>query len=375
MSEKAFEHPYLAVDETTLTLSLISGQQETSLPALWLRERSVARHQVDFHSNQRLFNPHELDLDLQITALVDQGETISIGFSDGHSEDFSRSMLMELAQPEQSIPSKKSWRSDFSAPEVDWLEIHKADVKLKAVTDFLVYGCLLVKNVPSESGAVMTVASEFGSLRETNFGRFFEVFSRAESNDLAYRHGPLTPHTDNPYRLAAPEVQLLHCLANDAEGGDSTLVDGLSVCSILRVLDPEAFDLLTRVKVGFRYTDHENRLCSEKPLIALDDQGKVRGLAYSPRLDYCPLLPTPTLKIFHRGRQHLARLLQDPAFEIRLRLQASDLLMFENARVLHGRTEFDPTTGHRHLQGCYIDLDDPQSAYRLLTERRSRTTI
>ncbi|MEZ5593155.1 MAG: hypothetical protein R3F53_21585 [Gammaproteobacteria bacterium] len=30
----------------------------------------------------------------------------------------------------------------------------------------------------------------------------------------------------NPYRDPTPGLQLLHCLANDAEGGDSVVVDG-----------------------------------------------------------------------------------------------------------------------------------------------------
>jgi gamma-butyrobetaine dioxygenase len=37
--------------------------------------------------------------------------------------------------------------------------------------------------------------------------------------------------------------------------------------------------------------------------------------------------------------------------------------------VLHGRTGYDPSTGNRHLQGCYIDLDAPRSHYRVLRRR------
>jgi gamma-butyrobetaine dioxygenase len=43
--------------------------------------------------------------------------------------------------------------------------------------------------------------------------------------------------------------------------------------------------------------------------------------------------------------------------------------MFDNCRLLHGRTGFDPQEGLRHLQGCYIDIDGPRSRYRVL--RRS----
>jgi len=42
------------------------------------------------------------------------------------------------------------------------------------------------------------------------------------------------------------------------------------------------------------------------------------------------------------------------------------MMMFDNNRVLHGRTSFDPSEGHRQLQGCYIDRDGPRSLYRVL---------
>jgi gamma-butyrobetaine dioxygenase len=34
--------------------------------------------------------------------------------------------------------------------------------------------------------------------------------------------------------------------------------------------------------------------------------------------------------------------------------------------VLHGRTSFDPSEGHRQLQGCYVDRDGPRSRYLVL---------
>jgi gamma-butyrobetaine dioxygenase len=49
-----------------------------------------------------------------------------------------------------------------------------------------------------------------------------------------------------------------------------------------------------------------------------------------------------------------------------LRLGAGEMLAYDNRRVLHGRESFDPNTGHRHLQGCYITEDYLLSKLRLL---------
>jgi gamma-butyrobetaine dioxygenase len=42
------------------------------------------------------------------------------------------------------------------------------------------------------------------------------------------------------------------------------------------------------------------------------------------------------------------------------------MMAFDNVRVLHGREGFDPNTGRRHLQGCYLDRDHVLSRLRLL---------
>ena len=46
-----------------------------------------------------------------------------------------------------------------------------------------------------------------------------------------------------------------------------------------------------------------------------------------------------------------------------------DLLMMDNYRLLHGRTEFNPNEGNRFLQGCYIDYDSTEGKLRHLKRK------
>ncbi len=55
------------------------------------------------------------------------------------------------------------------------------------------------------------------------------------------------------------------------------------------------------------------------------------------------------------------RYVRDPAFEYRFQLEPGTVLLFDNQRVLHGRTAF---TGHRRLIGCYLHGDDYRSRLR-----------
>jgi gamma-butyrobetaine dioxygenase len=104
-------------------------------------------------------------------------------------------------------------------------------------------------------------------------------------------------------------------------------------------------------------------------MIELDGMGQMIGVHYSPRLDDIPLMPDADTRRYHRARKRFGQLFEDPQYELRFRLDPGQLMMFDNNRVLHGRTSFDPSEGHRQLQGCYIDRDGPRSLYRVLKRR------
>ena len=60
----------------------------------------------------------------------------------------------------------------------------------------------------------------------------------------------------------------------------------------------------------------------------------------------------------------LARLMRDPELVVTTRLSEGDIVIFNNRRVLHGRTAFE-TTHERHLQGCYLERDGLMSSLRV----------
>ncbi len=60
-------------------------------------------------------------------------------------------------------------------------------------------------------------------------------------DDLAGSCYALTPHTDLSYMHTQPVVQFLHCLENEATGGESILVDGFRVARDFQKNHPEYF--------------------------------------------------------------------------------------------------------------------------------------
>jgi hypothetical protein len=97
--------------------------------------------------------------------------------------------------------------------------------------------------------------TSFGFVRETNYGRLFDVRVEAQPGNLAYTSRQILPHTDNPYRDPVPTVQLLHCLRTADTGGETGLVDGFAAARELRATDRETFDLIAGTPVPFGYRD------------------------------------------------------------------------------------------------------------------------
>jgi gamma-butyrobetaine hydroxylase len=226
-------------------------------------------------------------------------------------------------------------------------------------------GFALLHGVPTTPGAVCDVVSLFGYVRETNYGRLFDVVSVEEPHNLAFTAMALGNHTDNPYRDPVPQLQLLHCLEAAGEGGESIVVDGFAVAERLRREQPETFDLLARTKVSFRYVEPGAvDLRHAAPLIELDAGGDLRTIRYNSRSIGPIDLDPDALPGFYAAHRRFGRLLHDPAMTVGFRMRAGDLFVVDNRRVLHGRRGFGG--GRRHLQGTYADADSLLSKLRVL---------
>lgn len=344
----------------------------TELPALWLRERCQDGVHVDLDTGQRLFDPHRLPEDLELVgASIDGHGVAELEFSDGYCGHYDIEQFAADFDPDDQLPPMSPWDASLGmdSVRVDWTALGDPDHLRRATAAFLTNGFVVLAGVPTDSERILDVARTFGNLRVTNFGPYFEVYSRQRSNDLAYRSVPLDAHTDNPYREPVPGIQLLHCLVNETTGGQSTLTDSLAVVEELQREDPEGFELLSTVPVRFRFSDADEELIERRTIIRRDALGRMTGVHYSPRLDSMPVMDTETTRRFQRARRRLGELFADPRFQLRFTLSAGELVMFDNSRVLHGRTGYDPAEGSRHLQGCYIDLDGPRSLHRRLARR------
>ena len=207
-------------------------------------------------------------------------------------------------------------------------------------------------------------------MRETNYGKLFDVVTEETPENLANSGMGLGLHTDNPYRNPVPQLQLLHCLEASLEGGESVVVDGWAVAETLRAEAPEDFDLLTRHTIPFRFKARGVDLSACARVIEVSAHGAVSAVCYNNR-SVAPFdLPLEIMQDYYGAYRRFGRMLQtDERFQVSFRLAPGELFIVDNRRVLHGRKGFGG--GRRRLQGCYADTDSLRSSIATLEETLS----
>ena len=229
--------------------------------------------------------------------------------------------------------------------------------RLAWLTRLLQQGIAFLTGVPSNKSAILEAMSLVGRVFETNYGLVFDVQSVPEPENLAYSDRSLGLHTDNPYREPVPGFQALHALVASREGGDSLFADGFALAEHLRANDAGAFRQLTHNMVPFLYRSQGAELYAERPLIQLSCRGTVSAVHYNSR-SIAPLPPAAReAKAFYAAYRRFATLLRDPRYQLRCKLNDGDLVVFDNQRILHGRTGFSSAQYPRHLRGCYLTRD------------------
>ena len=365
-------------------LELTIGGRPARFPAVWLRDNCPCPDCLAPGTGQKLSDITDIPNGLAITRTEDAGESVLVTFApDQHRSAFPRSWLEEHALDGEcdgdgrTEDDKELWlpANLDGLPAMSWPS-YLAGGKAEALEAMLRLGFVLLSGVPAEPGQVLEVAASFGYVRQTNYGRLFDVRVEDQGSapgNLAFTSRAIRPHTDNPYRDPAPTVQLLHCLGAAGEGGDTGLVDGFAAAAAFRAGDPESFGTLTRTPVPFGYIDKETELRACLPLIQLSPSGRVRGIRFNNRSMRPLRRPYAEVIAFYTAYRRWAELLAQPGRQLNLRLAPGDCLVFDNTRVLHARTAFsmNPGSPERHLQGCYADLDGLASTLAVLKRQES----
>ena len=366
--------PRIAVQPHSLTVHWPDGRA-SDFASLWLRDNQ--REDRDAHSGQRLIDIMDLPTAPLIRSASIDNDTVRVVWDDNAtSASFPLNWLIECvpgaaqAAPERDTRRWLEGAAMSAAENFAWISFDAARLatpqRLQWMVRLLQDGVAFVRGVPCTDNGIVEAMASLGQISSTNYGLVFDVRSVPAPENLAYSDRGLGLHTDNPYREPVPGFQSLHALLTSSEGGDSVFADGFALAEHLRTEAPDAFAQLTQTAVPFAYRSKDADLYAERPLIQLSCNGSVAAVHYNSR-SIAPLrLNATDAQRFYAAYRRFAALLREPRFQLKFRLHDGDLVMFDNQRILHGRTGFSAQRYPRHLRGCYLSRDSVYSATALL---------
>ena len=344
--------------------------EHTSFNVLWLRDNCPSGG--DKRSAFRTFSVAELDPDLTVLEAAEVDGAVVLTFSDEHRSTFASSWLHQHRTRTRPLAEHATWQADFEPTVIDFSSIDERKSWYRLLEAVETDGAALVVGVPGQGTSEL--ASLLGHVRETDFGRFFDIVSEPEVWTMSQSTAAMDPHTDDPYRYTPSGVSILHCIeASPTGGGRSTLVDGFAVSDSIRNDAPGAFELLSTVAVPWVRQRTESvdqgeavHMVAHAPVIAVDHDGDLCGVRFHERSMGTVDIADHLIDEYYRALIEFAVRIRSSEFQWEHALRPGEAIVFDNQRVLHGRTGFDGDPGRRHLRLCTVDRDQVHSSLRLL---------
>ena len=378
---------------------LFDSSGQLLIPATELRNACKCELCVNSSDRQRNYHWADIPVDIGLESYeIDGRGTYHVrwkndvpGFED-HVSSYSKQAI-------STAPIVKTWNGHtiFQRPTYLWgTEDYNMEASTIPYADFIgtpkslasalnhlhTTGLVFITDVPKDELSVGKIAQRIGPLRNSFYGSTWDVKSVPNAKNVAYTSRNLGFHMDLLYMQEPPGLQLLHCMENTCEGGLSQFVDTYKALDVLLTKHGRrVFDLLTRGRVPYEYSNDGFYYYDRKPIVALSGYPyKYRYVQNSEhhsvlsrvqRVYWSPPFTAPHMRqepVARNGRldhvrelrvgQLFAATLEAPGMVFTTKLSPGTCVIFDNLRVCHARTAFDTSAGHRWLRGAYLDHQD-----------------
>lgn len=359
-----------------------------------LRDDCKCPQCVDPHSKQRLFRTSDIPMTVRPRHVKWDGKQMQVlwkndipGYGGLHKSNWSVEELHKPHSPFYSLHRGRKWSKNLDwgtgimKNNQHWISYQdymgneeKFAVAMRALSRM---GLIFVKDIPQSREMVEKLATRIGPLRNTFYGSTWDVRSMPEAKNVAYTNQDLGFHMDLLYMKEPPGYQLLHCLENSCEGGESRFSDAFRAARLMARENPFLYDVLTKRALTYEYTHDDQLYYNRWPVFDLHpDRGSgtsIRHVNYSPPFQS----KLPLTRAFHdnenfgefdlltRALRKFLRYVEHPSHVFELKLNPGECVIFENRRVLHARRQFNTGTGKRWLAGAYIDEDAALSRFNV----------
>ncbi len=344
----------------------------TEFPFIWLRDNDPGELHPD--TRERVFDLTSVDLEICPVSYVLEVDALIVKWpARQYDATYSASWLHAhrpgCRRPDASIVERSPW-DGATLRKIPRYNASDCAERPAALLDALLtlkrFGILIIDGLDDSLDASGAFGDLVGFRRRTNFGDMFEVINKPTPNNLAYTSLALPLHTDLPNQEIIPGYQLLHCYRNGCAGGESVFADGLRICADLERDAPAEFELLTQVKVPWRFHDDDDDIRRYRPIISLRDDGQLDYVVFNAHIADVPDMDSTLMYEFYEAYQSLMKRIRDAQYALQQALVPGEMVIFDNSRVLHGRKAFDAAAGERYLRGYYIERNEVDSRIRVL---------
>lgn len=328
-------------------------------------------------TKQRLLDTFMIPEDIEPGEICQKETGLSISWAnDGHESFYTWDWLHARTKSSQFSEKLEYWMSNIAEnpPKIEYQNVMNSDEGVKEWTSFIrKWGFCYVDGCPVTEKATQELLERIAFIRHTHYGGFWQFTSDLAMKDSAYTQLALSAHTDTTYFTDPVGLHSFHLLSHtDGGGGASLLVDGFAVAEALRSESPEAFDALCRIKVRWHASGNEGvNIMPDRsfPVLTLEEsrpgeEEKVSQIRWN-NDDRAAIQADDPREVaeFYAAAKKWVEILRRPASQYWQQLEPGRFLVFDNWRVLHGRSAF---TGRRHMCGGYINMDDFISRWKTL---------
>ncbi|KAF2633629.1 Trimethyllysine dioxygenase [Macroventuria anomochaeta] len=353
-----------------------------AIPNIWLRDNCQCSSCMHESTKQRLQDTFAIPKDLSLnSASITKKEkvherVVDIEWSDGHKSKYSQPFLANAITSferrsvvRQGLMNSKLWDSSIASHPPTGTFHDATDNSIGPILQKIrKYGFCYVDKTPFDTPqATEGLLHRIAFIRETHYGGFYDFTADLASQDTAYTNIALEAHTDNTYFSDPAGLQAFHLLSHtEGTGGASLLVDGFKVADELFQQDKEAYRILSTVNVHAHASGNEGISIQPYrgfPVLEHDPTtGDLLRVRWNSSDRASIELPIELVETWYDAARKFDALLKKKENEYWEQLVPGRVLIFDNWRVLHGRSSF---TGKRRICGGYINRDDWMSRVKM----------
>ncbi|KAL4736745.1 hypothetical protein BDV11DRAFT_193197 [Aspergillus similis] len=350
----------------------------------WLRDNCQCDKCVHPNTRQRIVDTFSIPEDIGVKDISNGPSQVTVTWSDGHVSSYNHYWLAQGGRRASTSLGEyplrfRKWmtynpKHEGNAkelPSVSYSEVMANDAGvLKWLERIYDWGFCLVRDTPINPESTEALLRRIAHIRHTHYGGFWDFTADMSFKDTAYTNEALGAHTDNTYFTDPARLQLFHMLSHtDGDGGATLLVDGFRAARRLYAESKQNLNHLRNIRQPFHASGNEGSIyqpVEQQVVLRAHAQFKhrlyqVRWNNYDRAVKWNWSLEEQ--EAWYKAAKHFNDIIHREDMEIWTQLQPGTALIFDNWRMLHGRSAF---TGKRRMCGGYISNDDFLSRYRVL---------